>query len=322
MPRFRILSLDGGGIRGAFTAAVLARIEQETRKSVSNYFDLITGTSTGGIIALGLGLGLSATEILDFYRIHGPTIFPGMGVLQRTTSLLRQLVAPKRSREALRNALLSVFGERRLGESKTRLVLPCYDAVGGRIYVLKTAHHPRITTEFRALAVDCALATAAAPTYFEASVFPEHPGAQYLDGGVWANCPALVGVIEAIHFLQKSASEIDVLTIGTVSQPFAVSAGRRLGGIFQWNAGLVELTMRGQAESALAMAKLLLSGAVYRIDATACPGRFAMDDARGIRDLIALGDGEGRNKANLEAVTERFVNSVGVEPFVSLAKMS
>jgi patatin-like phospholipase/acyl hydrolase len=72
---FRILSLDGGGIRGVFPAALLARLEEHLHHPIGNYFDLIAGTSTGGIIAIGLGLGIPARDILKLYVEEGPTIF-------------------------------------------------------------------------------------------------------------------------------------------------------------------------------------------------------------------------------------------------------
>jgi patatin-like phospholipase/acyl hydrolase len=73
--RFQILSLDGGGLRGMYTAAVLARLEEDLGIRIVDHFDLIAGTSTGGIIALGLGLGMTPREILEFYTAHGPRIF-------------------------------------------------------------------------------------------------------------------------------------------------------------------------------------------------------------------------------------------------------
>src|SRR5947207_9104557 len=72
---FRILSLDGGGIRGVFPAAFLARLEEHLEHPIGRYFDLIAGTSTGGIIAIGLGLGLSAGDIVKLYVEQGPAIF-------------------------------------------------------------------------------------------------------------------------------------------------------------------------------------------------------------------------------------------------------
>ena len=126
---FRILSLDGGGIRGAFAAAFLARIEQEIGSPITDYFDLIAGTSTGGIIALALGLGEPAARIRDLYEKRGSQIFtrrvhvrvPGwqracvalakrklptldLGVLQRS----------KYPAQPLREALTELFGTRTL----------------------------------------------------------------------------------------------------------------------------------------------------------------------------------------------------------------
>ena len=102
---FRILSLDGGGIKRAFSESALAALERETRKAAADDFDLIVGTSTGGIIALGLGLGKSAQEIVEFYREHGPYIFPSTSLVERTTGLWRQLWGPKHSHDVLREAL-------------------------------------------------------------------------------------------------------------------------------------------------------------------------------------------------------------------------
>ena len=106
---FRILSLDGGGIKGAFTASVLATLEEDTGYAVADHFDLIAGTSTGGIIAIGLGLGLPARRICDFYAEKGSTIFPGTSLVQRTRGLFRQFFKPKHSHAVLRDALRDVL---------------------------------------------------------------------------------------------------------------------------------------------------------------------------------------------------------------------
>src|SRR5216117_477496 len=116
----RILSIDGGGIKGVFPGSFLTTLEESLGQPIAKFFDLIVGTSTGGIIALGLGLGLSAKEILSFYEEHGPSIFRG----SRVTRALRQVGISKYSSDALRAALKTVFGERKLGESSTRLVVP------------------------------------------------------------------------------------------------------------------------------------------------------------------------------------------------------
>lgn len=208
---FRILSLDGGGIKGAFTASVLATLERSTGKRFIDHFDMIAGTSTGGIIAIGLAMGISAAEIRDFYVKHGPTIFPATGLRGK----FWQLFKPKYSHAPLREALNEILGERRFGDAHTRLVIPTYDANSSRIYVMKTAHDPRFVREIDARAVDVAMATSAAPTYFQAAAFPHQPGSSYVDGGVWANCPAMVGVTEALAFLGQSGATIDVMSVGT-----------------------------------------------------------------------------------------------------------
>lgn len=106
--RFQILSLDGGGIKGLFSAAVLAAIEEDLNINIIDHFDLITGTSTGGIIALGLGLGMRPKEIVEFYLTKGPKIFPRWYGLK----WLQHWVYRKYSDKALSTALQDCFKEK------------------------------------------------------------------------------------------------------------------------------------------------------------------------------------------------------------------
>jgi patatin-like phospholipase/acyl hydrolase len=316
---FRILSLDGGGIKGAFAASVIATLEEDSGRSAVEHFDLITGTSTGGIIAIGLGLGIPAREILKFYSEKGGAIFPGTSLIQRTGGVLRQLCKPKHSHADLRAALVDVFGEKKFCESKCRLVIPTYDAIAGRIFVMKTAHHERFKYDVDATAVDVALATSAAPTYFAAAPFPEHEDASYVDGGVWANAPVMVGVTEAVGFLGVALDDIDVLSIGTTTKPFNI-ASHAESGAAQWNTGLIELMLEAQMEADIAQAKLLLNGRMHRINVTAKEGEFSLDDARPekIQRLINLGRGEAVKKENLDIVKTRFLNGTPVLSFTPM----
>ena len=163
--RFRILSLDGGGIKGTFTASVLATIEEMTEKNVAEHFDLIVGTSTGGIIAIALGLGLPAGKIRDLYVNDGPQIFHATGVRGSLLWVLRA----KYDSSRLRGALDQLFEDRLLGESATRLVIPSFDVASSDVHLFKTAHHPRFKRDYRWKAKDVAMATSAAPTYFRSS---------------------------------------------------------------------------------------------------------------------------------------------------------
>src|SRR5262249_20461705 len=161
-----------------------------------------------------------------FYCERGPEIFPTTG-LHRSLHGLRHLFAAKHSQSFLQNSLEEVFGARKLGESQCRLVIPSYDCNAGQVQVFKTAHHKRFVQDYRRTAVEVAMATAAAPTYFPAFTSPD--GQAFLDGGVWANCPAVVGLLEAVFVLDHSAHDVEILSIGTTESPFDVSRTRRLG---------------------------------------------------------------------------------------------
>lgn len=307
---FRVLSLDGGGIKGTYTAAFLAELEDMTGARVADHFDLIVGTSTGGIIALALGLGLPAGRILEFYLDRGPSIFPMMSVSARLRGIARQLWRPKHSSGPLRAALEEVFAGRLLGESSVRLVIPSYDGSSGDVHLFKTSHHERFERDHSKAAVEVALATSAAPTFL--SAFTGSKGPTLVDGGVWANCPAAVAVIETLTVLGRRPGTVDLLSVGTTEAPLHVPKGKAVGGFLQWVLFAPELLMQAQAKGALAHAKLLTHGRMVRITEQVAPGRFAMDDPRWIQDLRALGEKAARH--NKVVIGPRFLKEPA-EPF-------
>ncbi|VTZ27023.1 conserved hypothetical protein [Methylocella tundrae] len=316
---FRILCLDGGGIKGVFTAAVLARIEELAKKSVVDHFDLICGTSTGGILAVGLGLGLSPRDLLEFYRDRGASIFPGTSLVERNWGLFRQIfLGPKFSHDVLRSHVAAILKERKFGESKCRLAIPSYDAVSGRIYIFKTAHEPRFVNDINVPAVDVALATSAAPTYF-AAASAGHYG-KFVDGGVWANCPAMVGLVEAVSFLNIPLDDINILSIGTTTEPFSIANNTKASAL-KWNLGLVNLMFEAQAESTMAQVRLLLRSRMHRINFQATAGRFSLDNAsrQAIDDLTNIGINEAQKKIHTDVVLTQFVNGVAAAPFTPCA---
>ena len=141
---FRILSIDGGGIRGIFPAAFLAGLEERflNGSSVSRYFDLIAGTSTGGVIAIGLGAGLCASELRDLYIRRGDQIFPPAGAITRKTRKLFRYIRYSYNRDGLMRVLSEYLTNRKFGESQNRLCIPSCDGQYGDLYVFKTPHHP------------------------------------------------------------------------------------------------------------------------------------------------------------------------------------
>ena len=309
---FRVLALDGGGIMGAYTAAVLAGLERMTGKRVVDHFDLITGTSTGGLIAVALGMQVPACQILDFYVEKGPQIFPSAapGWRGAIREHWRHLRGPKHSHVVLRREIEAVLGGRKFGESKCRLVIPAYDGVSGAIQLFKTAHTADYKQDYLLPATTVAMGTSAAPTYFPA--YAEAGGGTFLDGGVWANCPAMVGLLEATCVLGRRAEEVELLSIGTTTEPFEVAHRRRRGGLLSWNRGLVDLLMRAQVDASLGQAGLITRGRMLRIDAVTRPGRFSLDNAREIPDLRALGDQAARQHE--KQVSRRFLGPAA-EPF-------
>ncbi len=286
----RILSIDGGGLKGVFPASFLAEVEQELDAPLTDYFDLIVGTSTGGIIAIGLGLGLSAREILDFYVERGPTIFAG----NRSMRFLRQFGRSKYSRSPLEQALRDVFGDRRLGESRTRLVVPSLNLETGEVHVYKTAHHERFVKDYKELAADVALATAAAPTYF-----PTHrsaAGTPLIDGGMWANNPAGNAAVEALGVLDWQPGDVQLLSLGCTTEPLRANADRKARlGLNYWALKLIPVVMAAQSSGSHGTAQLLLGHEnVLRYSATVPNGRFKMDSIKDIEALRGLGYSEAR----------------------------
>jgi len=316
---FRILCLDGGGIKGVFTAAVLKRIEELSKKRIADHFDLICGTSTGGILAIGLGLGLTSAELLEFYRQRGPLIFPGTSLVERKWGLLRQVfVGPKFSHETLRAEIAGILKDRKFGESRCRLVIPSYDAVSGRIYIFKTAHAPRLVNDINVPALDVALATSAAPTYFASASAGQY--GRFVDGGIWANCPAMVGLIEAASFLKIPMNDVSILNIGTTSEPFSIANNTHASAL-KWNVGLVNLMSEAQMEATIKQAELLAEGRMHRINFQATAGRFSLDNAstRAIDDLTNIGVNEAQKREHTDIVFTQFVNGIPAPPFKPLA---
>ncbi|MFD3587108.1 CBASS cGAMP-activated phospholipase [Streptomyces sp. NPDC058683] len=270
--RFQILALDGGGFRGMFSAAVLARLEEDLGVRIADHFDLIAGTSTGGIIALGLGLGLSPQQILEFYTDHGPRIFRDRSRLRG----LKHLMRAKYSAEPLRAALTEVFGERTFGESTKRLVITSYNVAADDVYLFRTPHLHGLKRDWREKAVNVALATSAAPTYL-----PGMPldGARLVDGGVWANNPAMVALTEAVGPLSVPLDTIRVFSLGTTTD--VRHRHRRLdrGGLLPWARDAVEVLMRAQSESAAKQVRHFVGkDDVLRLNPTVPTGALALDD--------------------------------------------
>lgn len=228
---FKILTIDGGGFRGLFSATVLSEIEK-VNGSIAGHFDLLCGTSTGGLIALALAAGRSAQEVVDFYKTWGPKIFPEPTLRKRIIrKKLGDVFAPnsRNTNEVLKEAIEEIIGNKKMSEANSYLCIPAVSLIDFPPLVFKTDHAPMLTRDSSGFMRDVALATSAAPLYFPVVEVEHLPGGEFLDGGLWANNPALVSLVEAGRFFVGSKlpyKKVQIFSLASVSP----AAGRASGG--------------------------------------------------------------------------------------------
>jgi predicted acylesterase/phospholipase RssA len=263
--------LDGGGLKGLFSAQVLARLEEDLHTRIVDHFDLIAGSSTGGIIALALSIGMPPSQIVDFYSELGPRVFPDAGKRR----LVRRLRSPRYDQQPLRDALRDVFGDRRLGDAERMLVIPSYDIDSRQVHLFRTPHSARLTRDLNIPMVDVALATTAAPTFLPSALVDN---VHLVDGGVWANNPTMVAVTEAGGELQLDLATVRVLSLGTTSEVKPVPDKLAAGGLCAWGAEAAQLFLDAQAQTAFNQAAHLLGKEdVVRVDPHVAEGEFRLD---------------------------------------------
>ena len=239
---YRVLSLDGGGMRGVYSAAYLrsvaeafARRREVTALDVGAGFDLIVGNSTGGIIACALAKGVPLGEVVNLYREHGPSVFrrpvPTKLSLRTFPEFLDDLVmrrdALARGDQALREALEGILGETTLAEVyKERdiaLAVPAVEMSRHRGWVFKTPHSKDTTgRDDGCTLVDVCMATSAAPVYRSMARIAfqdgQQPPGMFVDGGLWANNPVMIGLLEALDVAPPD-QPIEIFCLGACQVP-------------------------------------------------------------------------------------------------------
>jgi uncharacterized protein len=303
--KFQILALDGGGIKGVFIAALLAAVEEDLSIDITSNFDLIAGTSTGGIIAVGLGLGLSPRRILEFYLAEGPRIFSNWLGIRSALRLLMSKFPARRLRQALQAD--DVFGERLFGESIKRLVIPSYDLGSNDVYLFRTPHHEHLRRDWKVPAWKVVMSTTAAPTYLPA--FRGLSGTRLIDGGVWANNPTMVAVAEAVSVLGANLENVSVFSIGTTDECKQNASTLNNGGLVDWAVDAVGIIMRSQSIGIYNQTRHLLGDEnVLRLDPQVPPSVFTLDGIKVVEDLVALAHVHSRKV--VPEYNRRFANHV------------
>lgn len=251
---FKILAIDGGGIKGLYSAKIIEHLEKKFECHISNYFDLICGTSTGGLIALALSIKMPAEEIVKFYEEKGPIIFPSQGIIGPFKQVLFR---GKYGDKNLRKVLKEIFQDKKIGDVNNLLCIPSYSLTDARPWVFKFDHpgkdfdYKRLSRDNKAFLVDVALATSAAPTYFPLTEISYYDHKQFIDGGVWANNPTMVGFIEALKFFvgkDKEFQKLDILSISNLSLTGGRPPGlKRHRAFVDWRNHLLDTFMNGQS---------------------------------------------------------------------------
>lgn len=284
-----VLALSGGGFRGLFTATVLELLEERLGYPLARRFDLICGTSVGGLLALGLALEIPTAKLKGLFTEHGKEIFsgrkwgwlliPGWGCARHSADGLRSVLADG-----------SIFGAKKIEDLRHPVIIPTVNIAKGLGQVFKTPHHPKFELDHKTLLTDVALATTAAPTYFPIA---RNERGVFVDGGLLANAPGFYGYHEAKHFLNANPEQVRVLSIGTLSLGKSVRGGTYSDkGILGWGKKIVDIILAVQEGSADYLLKHELGERYLFVDASPTSDQ--------IRDVSSL---DKVSKRSIETLT-------------------
>ncbi len=329
MARFQILSLIGGGIRGAFVTSYLKELEQKLGHPLADHFDLIAGTSTGGIIAAGLAFGLSAADMHQFYVDYGATIFTerepykAKGIYRylfptinwilkkRTGGRLDTAFRARYCPDALEYAFAKGFGEHTLGDIEcTRLIMPAVNLTKGEPHVFRSTHLPKAIHDRDIKIAEAVIATTAAPTYFPHRQIGDNA---FVDGGVWAADPSMLAVAEAIRIQQFEkelnaeaaivTNDIHLLSVGTGRSEFSLSPPGADAGLLFWASRIADVMGTSQSQGVHLPLKFFL-GDRYRHVNFKMTEKWKLDGVENIPQLFEVG--ERRASETFDVINEEF----------------
>lgn len=280
--KFKILSIDGGGIRGIIPALILAEIEKRTGKRIFQLFDLIAGTSTGGLLVLGLTKPnpqnpeqphYTAEELIEFYRQHGKRIF-FEPFFEKLTDI-DDLFFPKYSAKGREEVVAELLGSTPLAAALKEVFITSYDT-DLRMPVFFTSKPDRENKQAKAFRKICngftmteaAMATSAAPTFFPPYLLPtgqtDPEFYTLVDGGLFANNPTSMAIMEAIIASKNAGKKLEldeilVVSIGTGSLTRRFPYDRTKNwGVLHWVQPVISITLDGQSEAVACQLEQLL----------------------------------------------------------------
>jgi patatin-like phospholipase/acyl hydrolase len=288
----KILSIDGGGIRGVIPAMILAEIERRTQRAIADSFDFIAGTSTGGILTLGLTKPnadgrpqYAAADLVRLYETEGATIFH-RDPWHRFVAL-ENLLDEKYPSGGIDEVLSRYFGDTTISEALTDILVTSYDIEHRRPYMFK---RDRAVTEpdRNWLMRQAARATSAAPTYFEPAKIESKVGGYSLalvDGGVYANNPAMCCYVEARR-LWPAENDLCVVSLGTGELTRRIPYDQATGwGLAKWAQPILGVVFDGVSDAVDYQLNALCEDAqtrvsqYHRYQVTLTEGNDDLDDA-------------------------------------------
>jgi patatin-like phospholipase/acyl hydrolase len=287
---FKILSIDGGGIRGVYPAHLLRCIEDRLQISLLDTFDMFAGTSTGSIIAAGIVSGVSSSKIVEMYEKHGEHIFKKRSFPLPFKKVLQPMFGSIYDSNYLEKILEDVFEDKTLGEIEKPLLLPSTDIGNGCVHVLKSHYDKSFTRDKSVLIKDAVLASSSAPIYFDPRKVDKY---LLSDGGLWANNPSLAAVIDAQKRLGVAQSDIRIFSIGTghSKTSYGTDRSRKWGLVNGWkHKDFINFILSLQSQSAMNYLNLMMRpDQVMRIDFES-DKTLPLDDPSAVSDLISKAD--------------------------------
>jgi len=267
LPVYHVLALSGGGYRGLYTATILRYLEETLGQPIAQYFDLICGTSAGGLLALGIAAEIPAVELQAMFEKEGTRIF---GTRDWRRKLTGFLFKAKHSNAGLREVLTEKFGSKLIGDLRHRVLIPAVNYSTGKGQFFKTPHHVTFERDHHLTLVEVGLATSAAPVYFP--IVRNDRGA-FVDGGLVGNAPGFFGLHEIKTFLASDGpAKIRVLSIGTMTNGATMKGDTRLDrGLFQWKESLFDLVISAQESSVDYMLRQVLRDDYVSLDEKPTP---------------------------------------------------
>lgn len=259
---FKVLSIDGGGIRGVYPAYILKRIQDELKIDFAKHFDLIVGTSTGSIIASALAIGIKIDDIVHLYENEGKRIF------EKNRPSLWGLWKSQYNHRELKKILSQYFNDTKLKDiTKTRLIIPATDISNSTVHVFKSSYSDDFVRDKDIKLSDAVLASCSAPLYFNPHMIDTYLLA---DGGLWANNPSLIALTEAKTRLNQKLENIKIFSIGTgIGKKYYDPSNhkKKWGLLTGWqHKKLIDTMLNLQSISDSNITKLLIQDNYYRIN--------------------------------------------------------